>query len=279
MVNEYDLLKQWETYMVAQGRAEVTVRKYRYYLHRLASEVSPPKPLTEITEQDVMVFLATLSAKASARQFSMMAFGSFFRWAHQRGHIDSDPTELLHPKGPTERPADAFTPEEVGALMVAARTFRMGERDALAIQLCYSMGLRRTELCGITPDDIDWSGRRVLIRLAKGGQQRWVEGNDLAMETLEQLRPWYNGTVIGSIKPDWFTMLVHRAAKRAGFPRGRRNAHKLRSAFATSLLEEGVPISVVSRLLGHSKIQTTARYLACRDKDRRNAVAKLRAPA
>jgi site-specific recombinase XerD len=279
-MTEYELLRQWEAFMAAQGRAEVTVRKYRYYLHRLASEVSPPKPLTRITEQDVVVFLATLSDKASARQFSMMAFRSFFRWAHERGHMASDPSEHLHPKGPTERPADAFTPEEVGALMVAARTYRAnGERDALAIQLCYAMGLRRTELCGITPDDIDWGGRRVLIRHAKGDQQRWVESNELAMEALEGLRPWWNGTVLGSVAPQWFTMIVHRAAKRAGLPPGRRNAHKLRSAFATSLLEEGVPISVVSRLLGHAKIQTTARYLACRDKDRRDAVARLRIPS
>ena len=71
---------------------------------------------------------------------------------------------------------------------------------------------------------------------------------------------------------------MHDAAKQAGFPPGRRNAHLPRSSFATNLLREGVPVSVVSKLLGHSKVSTTSRYLAVVDGERHAAVATMKLP-
>jgi site-specific recombinase XerD len=277
---EYELLQMWEEWMLAQGRAQATLREYRYALHRLAAHTKPAKPLTEITEQDVVVFLASLGKRAHSRQLYLRAFRSFFGWAAKRGHIPTDPSEHLSPKAPSERDPDAFSPQEVGALMNAARTAApwVGERDALAILLAYSLGLRRSELCKLAPDDIDWPGHRVKIRDSKGGKSRWVEANDLALDTLEALRPWWNGSVVGSLDPNWFTMIVHRAARSAGLPPGRRNAHMLRAAYATGLLGEGVPISIVSRLLGHSNVATTGRYLACRAPERAEAVTRLPAP-
>ena len=276
--SEYQLLQEWEDFMLAQSRSKETVRQYRYALHRLAAETRPAKSLLDITEQDVVVFLATMGKRAAAKNLYLRSFNSFFTWAFERGHIPTNPAEHIHPKAPTERAPDAFSPEEVGALMTSARKHRTGERDALAIQLCYALGLRRSELCRIEPDDVDWAGRRVYIRPSKGDKDRWVEMNDIAADALEGLRPWYNGTVIGSLHPNWFTMLVHRAAVGAGLPVGRRNAHMLRAAFATDLLAQGVPISVVARILGHSSIEVTARYLGVRAADRVDAVARLTVP-
>lgn len=278
MESDYELIRRWEEFMVAEGRSPVTLKKYRYALLRLASETNPAKPLTEITEQDVVVFLASLGTKAHSKQLYLAGFRSFFTWTSQRGFTATNPAEHLHPKGKPERPADAFSVEEVGALMASARMGPFGERDAQAILLAYSLGLRRSELCKLTPDDVDRTGRRVLIRESKGGKTRWVEMNEIAEAAIDALRPWWNGTLLGSRTPQWFTMMVNQAAKNAGFPPGRRNAHMLRAAFATGLLEEGVPVQVVQRLLGHSKLTTTARYLACRDKDRRDAVDRLKAP-
>ena len=277
---EYELLQMWEEHMVAEGKSPVTIDKYRYWLHKLPSRTKPAKPLNEITEQDVVVFLATMPPSASAKQLAMAAFKSFFRWAALRQHIETNPVENIHPKAPVERPADAFTPEEVGALMAAARKVApvKGERDALAIQLTYALGLRRSEVCKLEPDDVDWGNERVLIRSSKGGKTRWVEANELAVNTLKGLARYNNGTVLGSMHPNYFSGLVHRAAVEAGFPPGRRNCHMLRAAFCTALLRGGTPIQVAARLLGHSKIATTSRYAACFAEDRRDAVARLPVP-
>jgi integrase len=53
----------------------------------------------------------------------------------------------------------------------------------------HSLGLRRSELCGILPEDIDWGGRRVYIRPVKGTRARWVEANDMAIEACARLAP------------------------------------------------------------------------------------------
>jgi integrase/recombinase XerD len=185
----------------------------------------------------------------------------------------------IHPKAQREKDPDAFSPEEVGALMEQARkASKKGEKDALAILLAYSLGLRRSEVCKLAPDDVDWEGQRVLIRESKGGKSRWVEGNEIAMDTLERLKPWNNGTVLGGVDPQWFTMIVHRAAVRAGLPPGRRNAHMLRAAFATNLMDSGADVTIVGKLLGHSDLVTTMRYRAVRQKNRKEAVSLLPAP-
>jgi integrase/recombinase XerD len=125
----------------------------------------------------------------------------------------------------------------------------------------------------------------VYVRPSKGEKDRWVEANELALQALtilgEQPRPKGGfagrGTLVG-YAPDWFTMIVHDAAKAAGLPPNRRKAHMLRASFATHLLARRVPISVVSRLLGHSDISTTSRYLSVNDVDRRSAVDRLTLP-
>lgn len=272
------LLNRWSEFMAAQGRSEGTIRRYRYALVRLFSEVHRDS-VAEVTEEDVVLFLASLGKKAHSRQLYVQAFRSFFEWAHERGHIPTNPARHLRPKAPAERVPDAYTSAELAALMQAAGRHVPQPKRALAILACYALGLRRSEMCALEPDHIDWEGRRVLIAHGKGDRPRWVAMNDMAAEALEALRPWYNGTVLGSTSPQTFTMWVHDAAKDAGLPPGRRRAHMLRASFATHLLDEGVPVQVVSRLLGHAQIATTGRYLAVTDAAPRAAVGKLPRPS
>lgn len=269
------LLNLWSEFMLAQGRSSGTIRRYRYALVRLFSEVQRDT-VAEITEQDIVVFLASLGKKAHSRQLYVQAFRSFFEWAHERRHIGDNPAKHLRPKAPAERVPDAFSVEELGALVEAAS--RKSRKRGLGILACYALGLRRSEVCGIKPEHIDWTGRRVYIADAKGDKPRWVAMNDIAAEALDALRPWWNGTVLGSLNPQTFTMWVNEAAKEAGLPPNRRRAHMLRASFATHLLDEGVPVQVVSRLLGHSKISTTGRYLAVTEAAPRAAVDRLPRP-
>jgi site-specific recombinase XerD len=67
--------------------------------------------------------------------------------------------------------------------------------------------------------------------------------------------------------------LVLRAGNGAGVT-GRRFPHRWRHSYATSLLRRGVDIHVVQRLMGHSNITTTTRYLPLCDADLSDAVDK-----
>jgi site-specific recombinase XerD len=69
------------------------------------------------------------------------------------------------------------------------------------------------------------------------------------------------------------TVLVKAAGAGAGVS-GRHFPHRWRHSYATSLLRRGADIHVVQRLLGHSNIATTTRYLHLSDADLTDAVAK-----
>jgi site-specific recombinase XerD len=237
--------------------------------------------LLDVTEENVVTFLASLGKRAHSRQLYLRGFRSFYGWAVERELIARNPAAHIRPKAPTDPPPDAYTPEEIHKLYLAASV--RNERYGNAILACYALGLRRSELCGITPEDIDWQGRRVYIREAKGDRPRWVETNDMALAALRALvstepgtRPNY--TVVG-FHPQWFTMIVQRAAADAGLPKNRRRAHMLRASFVTGLLDQGVPVSVASRLVGHANLATTHRYASVRPEDKRRAVDALPVPA
>lgn len=272
-MTDAELVTRWESFMLAQGRAELTLEKYRYAIFALVARTHPPKSLEEMTEQDVVVFLARLGKRAHSKQLYLRAFKSLFTYATERGLMGENPAVHIRPKAPNECDPDAFSPEEVAALIAAA-----GRRDpkrALAIQACYALGLRRSEVCGIAPEDVDWNGHRVEIRHAKGDKPRWVPMNEQAEHAIRNLEPYWTRTVLGGMDPQWFTMVVNRAATDAGLPPNRRRAHMLRSAFVTHLLDAGCDVTVVSKLVGHSQLSTTMRYRAIRDQNKRDAVDRL----
>jgi integrase/recombinase XerD len=260
----------------------------------------------DVEEEHVVAFLASLGKRAHSRQLYLRAFRSFYDWAEKREYIARNPAAHIRPKAPTDPPPDAYSVEEIALLLSAAK--KRNPRYAAAIQACYALGLRRSELCGITPEDVDYISKRVYIRCAKGDRPRWVEMNDLATvalkelaqhklpeETLRRLALRFPGRLgvespnrqnvklpdtysLVGFHPQWFTMIVQRAAADAGLPKNRRKAHMLRSSFATHLIGKSVPVPVVSRLLGHANIATTHRYAAVMEADRRTAVGRLPIP-
>jgi site-specific recombinase XerD len=267
------LIQRWEDWMLARGLSDETIRQYKYAIYRLQGETRPAKALREMVQEDIITFLASLGRRAAAKGTYFRAFRSFFGWAYAQGDIEKDITSGFRPKTPTEPPVDAFTQDEVAAILAAARA--KSEKRYYAILLCYALGLRRSELCGIKAEDVDWNTQRVYVREAKGGRPRWVEANELAMVALRGLESLNGAYTLTDYAPNWFTMIVNRAATEAGLPRGRRNAHMLRASFASHLIQGGASVPVVSRLLGHANIATTHRYAAVWEGDRRKAVDTL----
>ena len=132
----------------------------------------------------------------------------------------------------------------------------------------YSAGLRLGEAVGLKPTDIDSQQMRILIQDAKGGKSRYVM---LSRHLLEELREYWR-----AFRPEvWLfegerpgTPIHQRtlqrafkiACEKAGLPQT-ASLHSLRHSFATHLLEDGTPLPMIQRLLGHSSIKSTMVYL------------------
>ena len=135
---------------------------------------------------------------------------------------------------------------------------------------CYGAGLRISEAVSLKPSDID--SPRMLIRVehGKGGKDRYAM---LSPCLLEILRAYYRLLQPSGpwLFPSWRPHLhltagaVQTVCREAWQHSGlgkRVTPHMLRHSFATHLLERGVDSRVIQALLGHSRIDTTARYMA-----------------
>lgn len=136
-----------------------------------------------------------------------------------------------------------------------------------ALMLCYGAGLRISEAVALKVSDID-SQRMVLrIEQAKGNKDRYVM---LSPRLLDMLRSyWRAARPEAYLFPSWsqsrhltvsaLSVACRDASLRCGLTK-RITAHTLRHSFATHLLENGTDTRIIQVLLGHSQIETTARY-------------------
>ena len=145
------------------------------------------------------------------------------------------PNEVMRPSG------ESLSDEQVRQLIKAARGNRYGQRDALMIELAWHHGLRASELCGLTWDDVR-SGRNptIYIRRAKGGHSGYNPLTGEHLRALNALRPKELGpTIFSSERADPFTpagfaKMVERAGIAAGF-KFKVHPHQLRHACAAHL--------------------------------------------
>jgi site-specific recombinase XerD len=135
------------------------------------------------------------------------------------------------------------------------------------ISLIYSCGLRLEELCNLKVSDIDSTRMQIHIRLGKGGKDRYVMLTEkillLLREYWKKYRPveyLFEGITRG--KPVSRRTVQHafsEAVVKSGITK-RPCIHTLRHSFATHLLENGVNLLAIQKLLGHSHVKTTTIY-------------------
>ena len=164
-----------------------------------------------------------------------------------------------------------LSPEEVLRLLEAAPNpkYKAARRAPRASprRVAYGAGLRAMEVVALKVSDID--SKRMLIRVeqGKGRKDRYAM---LSPKLLELLRDWYRiarprvfffpgQDKIGPMTPRQLNRICHLAADLAGLPRWVA-PHTLRHSFATHLLEQNIDVRVIQVLLGHAKLDTTARY-------------------
>lgn len=272
------LIGEWGDWMAAQGLSERTQELYVYAVQRLLSRShTRGRNLLELTETDLVAHLAAFGSRAHSKRQHRQAIRSLYRWAQRRRYRDDDPSAILDgAKRPRRTRPEPFTEDELVRLLVAAAV--RDPKRAWAILACYALGTRRSELCGIRPEDIRWDAGVVHLRVTKGDRPRDVPMGRLAAEALRELSDLHSSgraTLLG-IEPQQFTAWVNQAARDCGFPPGRkRRAHTLRASFVTHLLHKGVPVTVVRDLVGHENIATTNGYAGTYAGDGEQAVALL----
>lgn len=145
-----------------------------------------------------------------------------------------------------------------------------GVKNRAVLLTCYGSGLRISEAVALKISDIDSKRKLIRVQHGKGGKDRYTM---LSPYLLELLRAYYRILRPAGewLFPSWrplrhLTAGAVQSASRDAWQRSglakRVTPHTLRHSFATHLLERRVDSRVIQALLGHSSIETTARYTA-----------------
>jgi len=136
-----------------------------------------------------------------------------------------------------------------------------------ALMVCYGAGLRVSEAVALRISDIDSKRGLLRIEQGKGAKDRYTMLSPRLLQVLR--RYWCATRPADYLFPSWrkdkhlsttsLQMACREAAARAGIAK-RVTVHTLRHSFATHLLENGTELRVIQTLLGHTRIDTTARY-------------------
>jgi integrase/recombinase XerD len=140
--------------------------------------------------------------------------------------------------------------------------------ERLMLQTTYACGLRASEVLALKVADIDSSRMLLWVRHGKGNKDRAVPVSPALLEVLRQhwrrCRPktWLfpGRTPSGRRSLGALQRVCRRAVLAAGITK-KASLHTLRHSYATHLLEAGVDLLTLQRLLGHRDLQTTARYV------------------
>jgi site-specific recombinase XerD len=208
----------------------------------------------------------------------------FFRDLDEQGRVAESPFDGLKLKLPKVQTSPrALLRDEAAMLAVAARRDCAGSADrearyfAAAVLLLLCVGLRVSEVVQLRLSDFDRGDGGLRVR-GKGRRERRVFVVDENLKDIYVTAPGADtsGHLLGGAHP-WtaqrFREHLHRFAHAAGLER-RVTPHMLRHTAATLLLEDGVDLLFLQRLLGHENIATTALYAHVGDASLRRVLKK-----
>ena len=179
--------------------------------------------------------------------------------------------EIYHIREPQKIPL-VMSQDETRRLLAVASSLKA----RTLLSLGYGCGLRAGEVVRLKVKHIDRAQNIIRVEQSKGRKDRNVM---LSAEMLDLLRQWWKvrpsrhdagtpmqerwlfpGTKRGqTMSTRQLNRLFHQAADAAGIRKG-VTLHALRHSFATHLLEHGTDIRKIQAVLGHDKLDTTARY-------------------
>ena len=295
VVDEAMLLDGYDAHLqLLENRPKTTADTYRSHLKgflRYLATVHPSVTLSGVTPFHVRAWLlheATRGIAPITRSNDLFALRSFYRFLIAEGLNETNPAVLVTLPSPVRSRVEFYSDPEADAIIEWASAqpgLRWQVGRVLLLTLRYT-GLRMKELVNLRTEEIDLDARRISL-VGKGRKPRVVPIPhllaDVLREYLEALRPKLpaspylfanprgNRSLRGRYGPRALHNLVVEAGTSADVA-GRHFAHRWRHTYATSLVRRGEDIHVVQRLMGHSNIATTSRYLHLSDADLIDAV-------
>ncbi|SHJ90117.1 tyrosine-type recombinase/integrase [Pseudozobellia thermophila] len=247
--------------LLLKGYSDNTIRIYLAEFRHLLRLLGP-FPVAELNSQRLKdYFLYCIKVEGMGERKINGKINAVKFYFEQVLHRPKMFFDIPRPKKPLTLPKMLSKAEVKKVLALTSNT-----KHRIALQLCYGMGLRVSEVVNLKIDDID--GKRMVVRIvgAKGKKDRYVP---LPKSLLPQLRAYYSayrpkeylleGQYGGAYSKSSVQQAFKKAMQKAGIKK-KIGVHGLRHSYATHLLEAGADMRFIQELLGHNSIKTTQIY-------------------
>jgi integrase/recombinase XerC len=277
------LLKDFETWLNKRDRSAHSIRAYlsdvRQFTVWFVQHTEEPFTLATVTDENVKDWRDQLDDNAMPATVNrkLAALSTFFRWAGEAKLVKDDPT--THISGVEQQPVAPKALSESTMNKILRRAKEGGNlRDHALLELLAATGLRAAEAAGLTLGDLTLGERSgwVTVRLGKGRRRRrvpihlrarkalsvYLEQDQLADPAVRAVRasePLFRSRAGEPLTPYalWYTVKKYaRLAEVEGV-----TPHTFRHSVATRLVRDPqVDMVTAATFLGHSRLDTTARY-------------------
>jgi integrase/recombinase XerD len=281
----HDLLSKYKEHLRVLNRSSSTIEAYTDHV-RLFLNLTHITDIKRVTQKEIEDYMAALYAYKSIYNkpyctnticLKIRAVKRFFEFLENANTIFINPAESIkEPKKEKRLPRSILKPEEVCAILNQPNLgTKKGIRDCAILEVFYATGIRLGELCRLAIYDVDLTEQMLRINLGKGEKDRVVPmGKHTAgflREYLRKARPYFiqkDKTVLHlfvntygkPISKQAVTIMV-RAYARAADIKKQVSPHTFRHSFATALIRNGAEVTAVQKMLGHTNLRTTQRYI------------------
>jgi integrase/recombinase XerD len=255
-----------------------TVDSYRYDLQRISSFLHQHRinDVHEVSPEILFSYIRILydiGFASTSIQRNISSLRSYFAFVASEGAIEKDPTELLESPRSSRNLPEVLTVEEIERILnIIDIKKKCGLRDRAMLETLYATGMRVSELCSFSFEQI--LENEGLVRVfGKGSKERIVPIGDIALHWINEYcqaerfllaKPNSDSTVFLNARGKGLTRMgvwkiIHFYSHKAEVKK-EVSPHTFRHSFATHLLEGGADLRTVQEMLGHANIVTTEIY-------------------
>lgn len=259
------LLSKFMSAKRVEGCSVKTLDYYQSVLLKLFSMV--PVSVLHMKTEHIRSYLSAYADRTKCSKSNLdnirRILSSFFTWLEEESYILKNPVRRIHKIKVDKTVKETYSDEAMERMRDECHCLR----DLAIIDLLASSGMRVGELVRLNREDIDFDNRECIV-FGKGSKERPVyfdartkihlknyldsRTDDNPALFVSLLKP-YNRLQISGVE-----IRLRSLGRELGIPKV--HPHKFRRTLATKVIDKGMPIEQVQRLLGHTQIDTTMQY-------------------
>ncbi len=259
------IVKQFLVHISLKGLSEKTIEQYKRHCVNMITTIN--KRVTDITTNDLEMYLVSYKYTRKISNTTLRNTKNYisvlFDFLEEKDYIKKNPCSKLTRIKEDTILEDAFSKTEEEKLYTSCNNLR----DRALLEVLFSTGCRVSEVCGMKIDDVNFDKKTITV-IGKGNKKRTVCISDKAIYHLKRylkIREDNKVYLFVSLRKNYKNLnasgveaILIRLGKKAGV--NNVHPHRMRATFATHLIDSGMDLHQVQKLMGHESIETTLRY-------------------